>query len=126
MRLAQAMVTGNEDSLGQVDVDGAAEVGVGGGVVDEYVKSAEALDGGGHTGLGLLRIAPIGGEHGRVTFDGGGRFLEGVDLAGRQHHRRAVLGVDPGDGRADALGSPRHQGDLPFQVQAFNCHPVPP
>src|SRR6202034_4237255 len=89
---------------GQVDVDGGAVIGVGGRVVDQDVEAAEPLDGGGHAGVGLLGVAGVGRVDGGCSVDGGGRLFQGVDLAGRQHHRRALFGVDPGDGRADTFG----------------------
>ena len=71
---------------GEVDVDRRAHIGVGGGVVDEDVQPAEAFDGGSHAGLGLVGFAGVGGVDGDVAVDAGGRLLEGLLLAGREHH----------------------------------------
>ena len=50
-----------------VDAERGAEVRVGGGVVDEDVEAAEALDGRGHAGVGGVDVAGVGGEDGDVA-----------------------------------------------------------
>src|SRR5581483_3516693 len=102
---------------GQVDVDGLAEVRVGGGVVDEDVEGPEALERGVDRGLGLVGLAGVGGDHVDLAVDLGGRLLQLVLLARGQHHLGAGFGHRLGDGEADALGGTGDKGCLAVESQ---------
>ena len=75
-----------------LDAERGAVVRVRRGVVDEDVETAETLDRGGDAGVRRVDVAGVRGEHRGVAADLGGRSLELVDLARRQHHAGAGVG----------------------------------
>ena len=111
-----------------VDVDDGTEVGVGGGVVDQDVDGAEALDGGLDAGGGLLGLAGVGHEPSHPVRRApavrlgqlGCRRHQALLAAGGDHDRRPRLDEGVGNGSTD---STRATGDQRRPAVEPELHP---
>ena len=100
-----------------------AEVGVGGGVVDEDVDLTEFLDRLRNERFAVLLAACVRCDRERIRADGVGHRLHAFELARRHHDLRAVLRERVRDGFADTATATGDDRDLP--LEAHGDHVVP-
>ena len=104
----------------QVGVEHVAELRVGGGVVDQYVETAELLFDLREDVADLLHLANVAGNCRGLTAvsdDGIRDFLAVVDLAARNDDVSALLGQQFGNGLADTTAGAGNESDLAVEVE---------
>ena len=104
-----------------------ADVRVRGGVVDEHVETAEALDGRRHQSVDLVAHRHVADRPRRpfaVLREPPGGRLDAVGAAVGEQHRGAGLGQAPCAGEAEALRRAGHERDASAQIEQVGDRPL--
>ncbi len=87
-------------------------------------RAPKRFDGGGDAGRCLVGLAGVGGEPPRCRPERTCRCLEGVGLAGSDHHLRARLDEAPRRREPDPPRSTGDKGDLAAEAELHEAHPT--